>query len=88
MAKIVAFDPVAQENAKTMLKDVSFVKKPFDAVTNSDALLIFTEWDEFRSIDLDKVKSLMKQPLIFDGRNIYDISQMKKKGIEYYSIGR
>jgi len=87
-AKIVAFDPVAEENAKSMLTDVTFVKKPFEAIDKSDALVIFTEWDEFRSIDLEKVKSLMNHPLIFDGRNIYDVDQMKKKGFEYYSIGR
>jgi len=87
-AKIKAFDPEAVENAKEELSDVEFVGKPYDAVEGSDALLILTEWDEFRSIDLEKVKSLLKDPIIFDGRNIYDNEIMKKYGFTYYSIGR
>lgn len=87
-AKIKAFDPEAVENAKKELNNVEFVEKPYDAVEGSDALLILTEWDEFRSIDLEKVKSLLKEPIIFDGRNIYDSELMKKHGFTYYSIGR
>ena len=87
-AKIKAFDPEAVENAKKELNNVEFVEKPYDAVEGSDVLLILTEWDEFRSIDLEKVKSLLKEPIIFDGRNIYDSELMKKHGFTYYSIGR
>lgn len=87
-AQIVAFDPVAQENAQAILPDVTFVRKAYDAVTDADALIIMTEWDEFRGIDLEKVYSVMKQPLIFDGRNVYELETMKRHNFRYISIGR
>ncbi len=60
----------------------------YDALTDADALLIFTEWNEFRNPDFTKVKSLLKEPLIFDGRNVYDLDDMEEQGFTYYSIGR
>ncbi len=89
-AKIRAFDPVAEENAKKLkqFNDVIFTMKPEEAIEDADALVILTEWDEFRSFDLQKVKDKMKSPIIFDGRNIYDLEKMKELGFKYYSIGR
>jgi len=87
-AQIVAFDPVAQENLERIMSEVKFADKAADACTDADALAIITEWDEFRQIDLGKIKKSMKTPIIFDGRNIYDPAEMEEKGFEYYSIGR
>ncbi len=87
-AKVVAFDPVAEENAKLLFKDVEYAKTPYDAVNNADCLIIITEWDEFRELDFEKVKSLMHSYNIVDGRNIYTPLNMKKLGFNYISIGR
>ncbi|MFZ3062593.1 MAG: UDP-glucose/GDP-mannose dehydrogenase family protein [Actinomycetota bacterium] len=87
-AKIKAYDPVAEVNAKKILKEVEYYPSPLKAVENCDALVILTEWDEFRNIDKGKVKSLLKHPNIIDGRNIYNPAEMKKLGFNYASIGR
>ena len=87
-AKIVAFDPVAEENLKRIMPAVTFTDQAIDACKNAEALLIITEWDEFKQLDLRKIKNLMKNPIIFDGRNIYSSAEMKKLGFKYYSIGR
>ena len=87
-ARIVAFDPEAEENAKKLLRDVEYVAKPLDAVRGADAVLVLTEWDEFRNIDLEQMKQLLRQPNIIDGRNIYDPKEMRSKGFIYASVGR
>jgi len=87
-AKITAFDPVAEETSKKFLKDISYVRNPYDALKDADALVINTEWDEFRSPDFPRMKKLMKDYYIFDGRNIYETSEIKRQGFKYYSIGR
>ena len=87
-AKIKAYDPVAMDKAKNILSNVSFCKDPYEASKGADALLILTEWNEFKEIELKKIKSLLKNPLIIDGRNIYDLSTMEKEGFRYISIGR
>lgn len=87
--KIKAYDPVAMENVKKSFKvNIDFVDDQYDAVKNSDALFIATEWNEFKQIDLNRVKTLLKSPVIFDGRNIYDPENMKKLGFKYFSVGR
>ena len=86
--KIKAFDPVAQENAKKELKKIKYTKTPFEAIKNADALVIMTEWDEFRNLDKNKIKKLLKQPNIIDGRNIYEPSEMKELGFNYIGVGR
>lgn len=86
--KIKVFDPKAMEKAKGALKNVVFCKDPYEAAKGSDALVIVTEWNEFKELDLLKIKKLLKQPIIIDGRNIYDPSQLKKLGFKYQSIGR
>lgn len=87
--KVKAYDPVAVPNAKKSC-DVEFeaCETAMDTATDADALLIVTEWPEFRSPDLSMLKSKMKQPLIFDGRNIFDPKKMSDAGFEYYGIGR
>lgn len=88
-ASVKAFDPAAMENAKFYLNDkIEYAENMYDALTDADALLIFTEWNEFRNPDFTKVKSLLKEPLIFDGRNVYDLDDMEEQGFTYYSIGR
>ena len=87
-AKIKAYDPEAMEKSKDILKNIEYCKNPYDAAKNADALLILTEWNEFKEMDLNKIKSIMKNPLIFDGRNIHNPDDMREKGFSYISIGR
>lgn len=88
-ARVKAFDPASMENAKFYLKDkIEYAQNMYDALPESDALIIFTEWNEFRNPDFKKVKSLLKKPVIFDGRNVYDLEDMEEYGFTYYSIGR
>jgi UDPglucose 6-dehydrogenase len=88
-ANIVAFDPKAMETAYEIFSNkISYAKNAYDAIKNADALLIFTEWNEFRRPDFNKIKSLLKNPLIIDGRNLYDIKDLQKQGIEYICIGK
>lgn len=88
-AKIKAYDPEAVENAKFYLKDtIEYVEDQYEALNGSDSLLVFTEWNEFRNPEFDKVESLLKEKIIFDGRNIFTTEQMKELGYTYYSIGR
>lgn len=87
--EITVYDPEAMDNFKRLFKaSVFYAKDSYDAVNNKDALLIITEWNEFKQIDLEKVKKLLKKPVIFDGRNIYEPEVMKKLGFKYYSVGR
>ncbi|MFH1753250.1 MAG: UDP-glucose/GDP-mannose dehydrogenase family protein [Candidatus Omnitrophota bacterium] len=85
---IKAYDPQAMNRAKKELKKVSFCRDPYEVAKNSDCLVVATEWDEFRKLDLLKIKGLLKQPLIIDGRNIYKPKEMDKLGFKYISIGR
>jgi UDPglucose 6-dehydrogenase len=95
-AKIVAYDPEATLNVKAYfgkvvtknIDNLSFVEKNMDALENADALAILTEWSEFRGADLSEIKSNLKQPVIFDGRNIYDLEVLEQAGFYYNSIGR
>ncbi len=88
-AKINTYDPVAVENSKKVLDHaVTFTTDPYLAITEAEALLLITEWNEFKELDLDKVKKLMKKPIIVDGRNIYDPAKIKSLGFIYQGIGR
>ncbi len=87
-AKIRAYDPHALGNAKKLFKNVTFCKDSYTACKGSDCAVILTEWDEFKEIDLKKVKKLLAQPVLVDGRNIYDPDTMKTLGFRYFSIGR
>ncbi|NQU64435.1 MAG: UDP-glucose/GDP-mannose dehydrogenase family protein [SAR324 cluster bacterium] len=87
--KIVANDPAAIAEAKKIWGDViEYQEYPYDVLKDVDALLIFTEWNDYRRPDFERMKSLMKTPLIFDGRNLFQPEKMKEVGFRYYSIGR
>ena len=87
-AKILAYDPKAIEEAKFYFQDrITYAKNSYDALTNCDCMLLLTEWNEFRRPDFDKIKTLLKNPVIFDGRNQYNAERLKEKGFEYYQIG-
>lgn len=85
--KVKVYDPAALEEAKKILIDVKYAVDEYDAVRDSDAVILVTEWEEFRKMDLYKVRELMKSPVFIDGRNVYDPSNMKKNGFQYYCIG-
>lgn len=88
-AEIIAYDPEAMDNVKSLYKNkITFTKHQYDCLKDADALLIITEWGAFRNPDFDKIKSSLKEPKIFDGRNLYDLTDMKKRGFYYESIGR
>jgi len=87
-ATIHACDPVAIENAKKILSDVKFFEDPYETIRNCDALILATEWNEFRNLDMRTVKILLKNPIIIDGRNIYDPKEMRGLGFNYMGIGR
>ena len=87
-ATVRAFDPEGMHEAKALLKGVDFRDGPYDAVEGADVVVIVTEWDPFRALDLDRLKSLVKQPVIVDLRNIYRPEDMRAKGFRYTSIGR
>ena len=74
--------------AKEVLKGITYTTNPYDVCKKADALLILTDWDDFKDLNWEKIKKLLIQPIIFDGRNLYDPKKMKKLGFDYYSIGR
>ena len=84
-----AYDPEAARVAKEIFDgDVEYFPTNYDALKGADCLAIVTEWNEFRRPDFDRMKSLMKTPIVFDGRNLFTPEQMKQHGFTYYSIGR
>ena len=88
-AEIVAFDPVGEENFKKKFNlPIEYVKSPKEALKNADVAFIFTEWKEIKNLYLQCYERLMKTPIIFDGRNCYDINLVKDHNIDYYSVGR
>jgi len=87
--KVKAYDPVSIEETKKMLKaEIYYAKDQYDALVDADALLLITEWNEFRVLNFEILSRLLNNKLIFDGRNIYEPSEMKENGFVYYSIGR
>ena len=87
-AKIAAYDPAAMEEAAKELDDVEWCESSYDVCKDADVLVIITEWNEFRALDLDRIADLMKEKRIVDLRNIYKTSDMEKRGFHYLSIGR
>jgi len=90
-ARVVAYDPVAMDEAKRALgavPHVAYAASPMAAVEGADALVVVTEWKEFRSPDFDAIRAKLKSPLLFDGRNLYDPEQVRAAGLEYFAIGR
>jgi UDPglucose 6-dehydrogenase len=88
-ASVSAYDPEAMGHVKQLLGDkITFTKNPYEALEGADALLIMTEWPQFRTPDFERMDSLLKNKVIFDGRNLYELNQMQELGYTYYSIGR
>ncbi len=86
--RIKSFDPVAMEEAKKIFTDIEYCSDPYEVAKDSDVLVILTEWNEFRLLDLGKIKELLKSPIVVDTRNIYDPLRMEKLGFKYFCIGR
>jgi UDPglucose 6-dehydrogenase len=87
-ARIRAYDPKGVEQAKAELTDVEYATNAYDCIAGADALCILTEWEQFRALDLDRIKSLLRAPVIVDLRNIYKPDDMRRRGFTYYSVGR
>ncbi|ODT62862.1 MAG: UDP-glucose 6-dehydrogenase, partial [Phenylobacterium sp. SCN 69-14] len=87
-AKIQAFDPEGAHEARQLLPDVDFKDDPYGAAQGADVLVIITEWDQFRALDLHRVKEIMKAPVLVDLRNIYRPDEVRSRGFKYASIGR
>jgi len=88
-AKIIAYDPISTENAKPMLPpDVEYASSSYEVARDADVVIIMTEWNEFKLLNLEKIQAMMSNPVLFDGRNIYALDRMDRLGFDYYSIGR
>lgn len=91
-AMLSLYDPKAADNMKTVFPEneprIQYTSSPFQAVQDANALLVVTEWDEFKNLDLKKIKEVMANPIVVDGRNIFDPGQVRSIGFEYYSVGR
>jgi UDPglucose 6-dehydrogenase len=89
-AKVRAHDPVAAEVAEKLFhgRGVELVSEPYAAAQGADALLLVTEWNEFRNPDLARLKSVMRQPVLLDGRNVWDAAKARAAGFTYYGVGR
>jgi len=87
-ARVQAYDPVAMPNASQVLQNVRLCEDAYDALSGCDAVIIATEWNEFKNLDLERVHKLMRSPVIIDGRNLYDPAQMIERGFNYRGVGR
>lgn len=87
-ATVVAYDPIAMENTKRTYPNISYAKNAFDAAEGADAVVVVTEWNEFKQINLEKLKETMKGNFVFDGRNLYDPAKMARLGFQYVCVGR
>ena len=87
-ALIRAYDPCAKDNARKLIPDIIYCRNAYEAARGADALLIITEWNEFKQLNLGKIKKLMKTPIIIDGRNIYDRKKLEQIGFKYIGMGR
>jgi UDPglucose 6-dehydrogenase len=88
-ARVRAYDPVAMDNARSVLPAaVEYCQSSYEAAEGADAVVIVTEWNEFKLLNLERLHRLMRRPLVFDGRNIYEPERMRRLGFEYHSVGR
>jgi UDPglucose 6-dehydrogenase len=87
-AKVKAFDPAAIDEAKAVFPEVEYGRDPYDVAKGCDALVLVTEWNQFRRLDLHRIKTLLKTPIFIDLRNVYDPDQMKRLGFNYCGVGR
>jgi UDPglucose 6-dehydrogenase len=87
-SKVRAYDPVSMKVTQSIFPDITYCKDPYDAVKGANALIIMTEWNQFRNLELDRLKKLLEEPYFFDLRNIYDPQKLKDKGFKYHCVGR
>ena len=88
-ARVVAYDPVAMPTAKTLLTEgIEYRDNPYEALEGADALMVVTEWNRFRNPDFDRIRQALRQPIVFDGRNLYEPERMRELGFTHYTIGR
>jgi UDPglucose 6-dehydrogenase len=88
-ATVAAFDPAATQTAREVFGDrVAYGRRPFDVVPGADALVVLTDWNDFRTPNFDRLASELKSKVVFDGRNLYEPRRMVERGFTYYSIGR
>jgi UDPglucose 6-dehydrogenase len=87
-ARIRAYDPAAMEASRAYIPEAELLADPYEVATGADALLILTEWNIFKKLELDRLKTLLRQPLVIDLRNIYEPAKMAAAGFTYLSVGR
>jgi len=87
-ANVVAYDPVAREEAAKLLPKIEYADDEYAAATNADALVIITEWNQFRALDMERIRGLMNTPRIADLRNIYEPADIRDLGFKYVGVGR
>ena len=88
-ATVRVYDPVAADNARKILPTgVEFADSPYAAATGADAVALVTEWNEFKFLNLERLRAAMRRPAVFDGRNLWEPERMRRLGFEYHSIGR
>jgi UDPglucose 6-dehydrogenase len=87
-AEVQAYDPNAMDTARSLLKGVSFCADAYEAAVGADALMLVTAWNEFKQLDMERVRDLMRQPVLLDGRNVYDPQEMRALGFKYAGVGR
>jgi len=85
---VSAYDPVAMEIAAALMPGVSMASDPYTLAEDCDALMVVTDWNEFKHLDLERIRDIMNQPVMLDGRNIYDPEQMQELGFTYRGLGR
>jgi UDPglucose 6-dehydrogenase len=87
-ATIKAYDPVATERAKLVMPDIEYCSDPYEVARDVDAIILVTEWDEFKKLDLPRLREAMRQPVFVDGRNVFERDKMAELGFIYAGIGR
>jgi UDPglucose 6-dehydrogenase len=87
-AQVKAYDPVAMSNAKSILQDITYCDNPYSVAEGADALILVTEWNEFKQLDMHRIAQSMRHAVLFDARNIYDPAKMRELGFTYRGIGR
>jgi len=87
-SRIKAYDPQATANASKILRSVELCHDPYEVARDSDALVLLTEWEEFKSLDLPRIKRLLRQPVVIDGRNVFDPARMRALGFSYVGVGQ
>jgi UDPglucose 6-dehydrogenase len=87
-ARVKAYDPAAMDKVRALFPGVEYCSSAYQAAEAADAVLVITEWEEFATLDLARLRSLMRHPIVIDGRNVFSPADMAASGFEYYSVGR